>query len=128
MMKKSGNPSTPKIENSDRRPQFESSESSADNLTQPLQPPPSGRDPIRLFQIEVKAQGCRVAEHIIAAGNALEAINLVETEYGEPVQVDSVLVENEDGSLHQVLAVKNWHGFTFDARVIKSQDKSIFDL
>jgi hypothetical protein len=96
MMKKSGNPSTPKIENSDRRPQFESSESSADDLTQPLQPP--------------------------------QAINLVETEYGEPVQVDSVLVENEDGSLHQVLAVKNWHGFTFDARVIKSQDKSIFDL
>jgi hypothetical protein len=127
-MKKSDNPSTPKVENSDRYPQIESLESSAGNLPQPLQPTPAGRGPIQLFQIEVKAQGCLVAEHIIAASSALEAINLVETEYGEPVQVDSVLVENQDGSLHQVLAVKNWHGFTFDARVIKSRGKTLSDL
>jgi len=72
-----------------------------------------------LYQIEVKRQGCCVAQHVVEAADALAAINLVERYYGEPVEVETVCVEDEEGNRRHTLVVKNWHGYTFDARVIE---------
>ena len=83
---------------------------SADSVT--------GNEKIYLYQIDVKAQGSSVAQHFVEAADALTAINLVESYYGEPVKVETVVVENEDGSLRQKIVVKHWHGYTFDARAV----------
>ena len=79
----------------------------------------SGNKQIRLYQIDVKTQGSSVAQHFVEAVDALTAINLVESYYGEPVEVETVVVEHEDGSLRQKIVVKNWHGYTFDARAVE---------
>jgi hypothetical protein len=74
---------------------------------------------LRPYRVEVRNQGRLVAEHIIAASDALKAINLIESEYGEPLQAEIVKVETAAGRQRQVLAPKHWHGYTFDARVIE---------
>ena len=73
----------------------------------------------RLYRIEVRNSGSLIAEHIIAATDALKAINLIENEYGEPLQAEIVKVECDDGRYRQVLIPKHWHGYTFDAWSIK---------
>jgi hypothetical protein len=78
----------------------------------------SGNKQIHLYQIDVKMQGSFVAQHFVEAIDALTAINLVESYYGEPVQVETVVVEDEDGDLRQKIVIKNWHGYTFDARIV----------
>lgn len=75
--------------------------------------------PIALYLVEVKSQGSCIAHHRVEAIDALTAINLVEQHYGEPVEVETVYVENEDGSRRQKIVIKNWHGYTFDARKIE---------
>jgi len=71
-----------------------------------------------LYRIEVKSRGSIVAEHLVVATDALTAINLVESEYGEPLDAELVSVETEEGRRQQMLMVKNWHGYTFDARAV----------
>jgi hypothetical protein len=78
----------------------------------------SSNEQIHLYQIDVKSQGSCVAQHFVEAADALTAINLVESYYGEPVKTETIIVENEDGSLRQKIVVKNWHGYTFDARAV----------
>ena len=78
----------------------------------------AGKDQLRLYQIEVRNQGSLVAEHYIVAGSALDAITLIECEYGEPVQAEPGMIENDDGRRHQVMIAKNWHGYTFEARAV----------
>lgn len=73
----------------------------------------------RLYRIEVRNSGSLIAEHIIAATDALKAINLIENEYGEPLEAEIVKVETDDGRYRQVLVPKHWHGYTFDARSVK---------
>jgi len=93
------------------------------DMTQiPATPSPQWATPARpivLYLVEVKSQGSCIAQHTVEAVDALSAINLVEPQYGEPVEVETVYVENEDGSHRQKLVVKNWHGYTFDARMIE---------
>ena len=74
--------------------------------------------PRQLYHVEVRNQGKWIAEHIVAARNALAAINLVELQYGEPLEAEIVKVENEDGRQRHVLVPKNWHGYTFVARLV----------
>lgn len=75
--------------------------------------------PVLLYQVEVKSQGSCIAQHTVEAVDALTAINLVEQYYGEPIEVETIYVENEDGSHRQKTVVKHWHGYTFDARMIE---------
>jgi len=75
---------------------------------------------LQLYQIEVRSQGHLVAEHVVAANNALKAITLIENEYGEPVQAEPSMIENGTGHRQRVMNAKNWHGYTFEARVIGS--------
>ena len=80
--------------------------------------PDPGRDQLQLYQIEVRAQGNVIAEHVIVAGSALKAINLVESEYGAPVRVETAMVEDGEGGGRQVTIARNWHGYSFDARAL----------
>jgi hypothetical protein len=118
-MKKRGKTAGVEAEEPGSSPELHTPATAAADLGQRLGPSPSSADPIRLYQIEVKAQGSHIARHLISAGNALDAINLVESEYGEPVEIESILIEKEDGSQHPLMTIKNWHGYTFDARVIE---------
>jgi len=71
------------------------------------------------YQIEVSKQGRLVARHIVEAANALAAINLVETCYGPPVEVELGLIEDGRGRRRPVMVVNDWHGYMFDARAIQ---------
>lgn len=73
---------------------------------------------LQLYRIEVRTQGHLVAEHIIAARDAQKAITLIENEYGGPVQAELVVIETGDGRRRRVMVAKDWHGYTFEARVI----------
>ena len=59
-----------------------------------------------------------MAEHIIAAGDARKAITLIENEYGGPAQTEMAVIETGDGRRRRVMVAKDWHGYTFEARVI----------
>ena len=59
-----------------------------------------------------------IAEHVIVATTALNAINLIESEYGEPVQAETTLLENSNGVSRKVIVAKNWHDYTFEARTV----------
>ncbi len=73
--------------------------------------------PMRRYQVAVSCQGCRVAEYIVIAANALSAINLVENHYSsEPVSVERTCIEDAIGRPHKTVLVRNWHGYSFDAR------------
>lgn len=78
----------------------------------------SGGEQLQLYQIEVRSQGQLVAERVIAASSALKAITLIESEYGEPVQAETAVIENDNGRRSRVMIATNWHGYTFEARVI----------
>jgi hypothetical protein len=74
----------------------------------------------QFYQIEVRSQGNLVAEHVIVAANALKAINLVESEYGEPVQAETTLLDASRGNRVRckVMVAKNSHGYTFEAQTL----------
>jgi len=72
----------------------------------------------QFYRVEVRTQGTLVTEHVIVAANAINAINLVESEYGEPVQAETTLLENGHGLSCKVVVAKNWHGYTFEARAV----------
>ncbi len=74
------------------------------------------------FQIIVKNQGEPIATHIIDAASALAAIKQVEPLYGEPVRVEFVTVELEDGRKRHEMKVHNWHGYSFLARKVLDND------
>jgi len=67
------------------------------------------------YQVTVKNQGDVVAVHTVDAPSALAAIKLVEPLYGEPVRVEFVTVELEDGRKRHEMKVHNWHGYSFVA-------------
>ncbi len=71
------------------------------------------------YLVTVKSQGTIVAEHKIEAPDALTAANIIELRYGEPVKVEHVTVELEDGRKRTSMVVHNWHGYCFHAKRIK---------
>ncbi len=71
------------------------------------------------YLVTVKSQGVVVAEHKIEAPDALTAANQVELRYGEPVKVEHVTVELEDGRKRASMVVHNWHGYCFHARRVE---------
>jgi hypothetical protein len=74
-----------------------------------------------LYHIEVKHQGSYVASHIIEAPDALTAINLLESQYSGSVGVETSSVEDERGRGEQIEVVRNWLGYTFEARAVSPQ-------
>ena len=74
---------------------------------------------LMLYLITVKSQGTVIAKHTVEAPDALRAANQVELRYGEPVKVEYVTVELEDGRKRTSMVVHNWHGYSFHARRIK---------
>jgi len=70
----------------------------------------------RLYQIRVSARGEMVAEERVEALDALTAINRVETDYGDPAQVQYKTIYHDNGHKEVVLVVSHWHGYTFVAR------------
>lgn len=70
------------------------------------------------YQVTVKNRGSPVASHTVEAADALAAIKLVELLYGEPVRVEFVTVELEDGRKRHEMKVHNWHGYSFVARKV----------
>ncbi len=78
----------------------------------------------RTYQVIVRQQGTRVAEHTIKAPDALSAINQIERYYGDPVQMEERVTEDEDGHPHQIMLVSNWHGYTFEAVAIDTPAKA----
>ncbi|MBN1994691.1 MAG: hypothetical protein JW953_18470 [Anaerolineae bacterium] len=72
----------------------------------------------RLYQVEVSFSGQKVSEHTIEAPDALSAINLIETQYGEPPEVQYKTIHHENGVKEHVLVVLDWHGYCFLARNI----------
>ncbi len=71
------------------------------------------------YLVTVKSQGVVVAEHKIEAPDALTAANQVELRYGEPVKVEHVTVELEDGRKRASMVVHNWHGYCFHAKCVE---------
>ena len=69
-----------------------------------------------LYQVEVSFSGQRVSEHLVEAADALSAINLIETEYGEPPEIKYKTIYHENGAQEYVLDVSDWHGYSFLAR------------
>jgi len=74
------------------------------------------------YQVIVRSQGEVVAHHNVEASSGLAAINQVELLYGEPVWVEYVTVELEDGSKRHKMVVHNWHGYSFLATQTTSND------
>jgi hypothetical protein len=72
-----------------------------------------------LYRIEVKRQGQLIEHHIVEAVDAMAAINQVERDYGEPASFDFATIEDDHGRKRQVLIVSDWHGYTFEARLIR---------
>jgi hypothetical protein len=72
-----------------------------------------------LYQVKVTQQGIFLAIHIIEAPDALTAIDLVEREYNEPLEIKFGSIEDEHSRSHPVMAVNNWHGYMFTARAIR---------
>lgn len=72
-----------------------------------------------LYRIEVFSRGQMISEHTVEAADALSAINLVETEYGEPPQVGYKTIYHEDGTKEHILDVTDWHGYSFVARSVE---------
>lgn len=74
-----------------------------------------GGNPKR-YLVEVRQQGVHIATHTVEAPDASAAIDLVERGYGQPVTLEKVAIEDEDGLAHQVTLIGNWHGYMFEAR------------
>ena len=68
------------------------------------------------YRVEVFVSGQFISAHTVEAADALSAINLIETEYGEPPQVEYKTVHHEDGTKESALVVMGWHGYSFMAR------------
>lgn len=71
------------------------------------------------YQVDVYIRGQLVASHRVEALDGLLAINLVETNYGEPPQVEHKTVQHEDGTKETALVVTGWHGYSFEVRRIE---------
>jgi hypothetical protein len=72
-----------------------------------------------LYQIEIRNQGSLVDYRLVEAEDALTAINQIESYYGDPPSFELNLVELEHGRKRYTLIVNNWHGYTFQARVVQ---------
>ncbi|MCB0193605.1 MAG: hypothetical protein KDJ65_16780 [Anaerolineae bacterium] len=81
----------------------------------------------KLYYIEVRQQGCFIACHLVEAGDALTAINRVESLYGEPVVICQGTLEDKKGGYHKIILPTNWHGYTFEAWVVESISSSSID-
>jgi len=77
---------------------------------------------IMQYLVTVKSQGTVVGEHKIDAPNGLDAISQIEARYGEPVKVEHVTVELEDGRKRESVVVHNWHGYCFHARQLRQAE------
>ncbi len=75
-----------------------------------------------LYRVEVFTSGQFVTAHTVSASDALTAINLVETHYGEPPKIEYKTIYHEDGSIEHVLVISGWHGYSFMARNSQSQE------
>jgi hypothetical protein len=73
----------------------------------------------RWYRIEVSFSGRWISEHTVEAPDALAAINLIETQYGEAAQTAYKTVFHEDGTKEHILDVSSWHGYSFLARQIQ---------
>ena len=72
-----------------------------------------------LYHVEVFIAGRFLSAHTVEAHDSLAAINLVETQYGEPPQVEYKTIHHEDGTKESALMVTGWHGYSFMARELK---------
>jgi len=72
------------------------------------------------YLVIVRSQGNIIATHPIKAPNALTAIAAAERLYGDPVRVEYVSVELDDGRKQTKMIIHNWHGYSFLARKIKA--------
>jgi hypothetical protein len=75
---------------------------------------------VKRYQVEVFISGVFITQHIVEAEDALAAINLVEAEYGTPPKVEFATVQLESGKKEHLLVVSDWHGYSFNARLIKA--------
>jgi hypothetical protein len=75
---------------------------------------------IAWYRVEVFSRGEFIMDHTVEAPDALTAINLVEALYGESPKVEEITVFLEDGRKEHLLMVSAWHGYSFEARQIKS--------
>lgn len=76
-----------------------------------------------LYLVTVKSQGNVILEQPVDAPDALNAINQVETQFGDPVTVEYVVVELDDGRKQPKMVVHNWHGYSFLARRLRSKER-----
>lgn len=72
-----------------------------------------------VYKVEVQQRGSLIAFYTLEAPDALSAINRVELLYGTPVVVERTIIEDEEGESHRIILARNWHGYMFQARVIK---------
>lgn len=84
----------------------------------------SGDKDQSIYIVEVQQQGSPIAFYNLEAPDALAAINRVELLYGEPVIVEKTTIEAEEGDQHRITLAHNWHGYMFQARVIKPSVKT----
>lgn len=75
---------------------------------------------LKLYQVEVKRQGCTIAEFTVPAASALTAIAQVERYYGDPASVEYVTFEDSHHRSHEVMLIHHWHGYMFHAKAITS--------
>jgi hypothetical protein len=79
---------------------------------------------LKLYRVEVKRQGCTIAEFTVPAATALTAIEQVERFYGDPASVEHATIEDSHSRQHDVMLVHHWHGYMFHAKAIASTPTS----
>jgi hypothetical protein len=77
-----------------------------------------------IYRVEVQQGGSAIAFYTVEAPDALSAINRVELLYGDPVVAEKTTIEDEEGGSHRITLARNWHGYMFQARAIKSALKT----
>jgi hypothetical protein len=78
-----------------------------------------------IYNVEVQQGGKSIAFYTVEAPDALSAINRVELLYGAPVIVEKIAIEGDEGGRHRITLAHNWHGYMFQARVVKPVVKVI---
>jgi len=73
------------------------------------------------YLVTVKSQGNIIARHTVDAPSALAAIAQIEGLDGEPVRVEYVSVDLDDGRKQTKMVVHNWHGYSFSAKRIENR-------
>ena len=77
------------------------------------------------YEIEVRHHGVYMASHVAVAPDALTAINLIEREYGDPVWLEQSSLAGGDGYEHPIVVAHEWHGYSFEARLIEAEAEPI---